>query len=174
MSIDKQMRLQLATEAEFPRLAEIELAAARLFPAGRVPDLDDTVPAAQLQQGLEDGLLWVVRAQNIAVGFTLSTVHEKYLHLLEVAVHPDWGQRGIGRQLVGHVIEQAQQRKLPGVTLTTFRDLKFNGPFYRSLGFVEIPEGQQSTAIAGLVAAEQAAGMVQRIGMLCLGASAPA
>lgn len=168
MSINKQALLQPATVAEFPRLAEIELAAARLFPTGRVPDLDDTVPVAQLQQGLDDGLLWVARQQETTVGFTLSTVHEEYLHLLEVAVHPDWGRQGIGRRLVSHVIEQAQQRNLSGVTLTTFRDLDFNGPFYASLGFVEIPVGQQSITIANLVAAEQAAGMVKRIGMLYL------
>lgn len=168
MSTNKPVSLQLAAVADFPRLAAIERAAARLFPAGRVPDLDDTVPVAQLQQGLEDGLLWVARQQDATVGFTLSAVHEEYLHLLEVAVHPDWGRQGIGRQLVSHVLEQAQQRQVPGVTLTTFRDLEFNGPFYRSLGFVEIPEGQQSPTIASLVAAEQGAGMVQRIGMLYL------
>ncbi len=168
MSANKPVSLRQATVADFARLAAIELAAARLFPAGRVPDLNDTLPAAQLQQGLKDGLLWVAVQQDISVGFTLSTVHEEYLHLLEVAVHPDWGRQGIGRQLVSHVLEQAQQRQLPGVTLTTFRDLEFNGPFYRSLGFVEIPEGQQSPTIASLVAAEQASGMVQRIGMLYL------
>lgn len=168
MLTNKQVSLQLAAVTDFPRLAEIELAAARLFPAGRVPDLEDTVPTAQLLQGLEDGLLWVARQQDTTVGFTLSTMHEEYLHLLEVAVHPDWGRKGIGRQLVSHVLDQAQQRKLPGVTLTTFRDLDFNGPFYRSLGFVEIPEERHSDTIASLVAAEQAAGMEQRIGMLYL------
>lgn len=167
MSVENQIDLQLATELAFPRLAEIELAAARLFPAGRVPDLEDTLPVHQLWQGVADDLLWVACEQNTVVGFTLSIVHEEYLHLLEVAVHPDWGQRGIGRQLVTHVIELARQRNLPGVSLTTFSDLAFNGPFYQSLGFVEIPQGQCSVTISKLITAELAAGMEQRIAMLC-------
>ena len=167
MSVDTQVQLQLATAAEFARLAEIELAAASLFPVGRIPDLDDTVPIQQLEQGIKDKLLWAAWQENIVVGFSLSTVHDEYLHLLEVAVHPDWGRRGLGRRLVAHVIELARQRDLLGITLTTFRDLAFNGPFYQSLGFAEIPVDQYSTTIAKLLAAEQAAGMEQRIGMLC-------
>lgn len=167
MTSPKQIHLQPATAADFSRLAEIELAAARLFPPGRVPDLDDTVPVTQLHQGVQARLLWVALQQEVAVGFTLCTLHEQYLHLLEVAVHPDWGQQGIGRLLVAQVIEHARQRGLPGVTLTTFRDLPFNGPFYASMGFAEIPSDRCSATITDIVLAERTAGMQQRIGMLC-------
>lgn len=168
MTEGRQIRLQLGTEADFARLAEIELAAARLGPPGRVPDLGNTVPTAQLQLGVQAALLWVARQQEVVVGFTMCTRHKEYLHLIEVAVHPDWGRQGVGRQLVGQVIEQARQLVLPGVTLTTFRDVAFNGPFYASMGFKEIPADRCSATITNIVAAEQAQGMVQRIGMLCL------
>ena len=164
---EPRTQLRLAVAADFPRLAAIELAAARLFPPGRVPDVEETLPLDLLKQGLAEQLLWVAEQQAVVVGFTLSGVHQEYLHLLEVAVHPDWGRQGIGRQLVSQVLEQAGRRGLPGVTLTTFRDLAFNGPFYASLGFVEIPAHQCSAIIADIIARELALGMVERIGMLC-------
>ena len=167
MTPAQPMRLRAGSAADFPRLAEIELAAAGLFPSGRIPDEPDTLTTPSLAQGVADGLLWVAQQQDQAVGFTLSSQLEGYLHLLELSVHPDWGRQGIGRQLVAQVLERARGLGLPGVTLTTFRDLPFNGPFYASMGFVEIPLDQLSPSIADILAAEEAAGMVQRIGMLC-------
>ena len=42
--------------------------------------------------------------------------------------------------------------------------MPFNGPFYASMGFAEIPADRCSATIADLVAAERAAGMEQHIG----------
>src|SRR5690606_39828156 len=48
------------------------------------------------------------------------------------------GRRGIGTALVGHVIDVAARGLYPGVTLTTFRDVPFNAPFYARFGFGEL------------------------------------
>lgn len=44
----------------------------------------------------------------------------------------------MGRALVAAVIEQARVMQLNSVTLTTFRDLPWNAPFYQRMGFVEL------------------------------------
>jgi hypothetical protein len=41
---------------------------------------------------------------------------------------------------VNAVSDWARYRGLPAVTLTTFRDVPWNGPFYAKLGFRELSE----------------------------------
>jgi hypothetical protein len=45
------------------------------------------------------------------------------------------------------------------ITLTTFRDVPWNMPFYASLGFDEIPAGELSTALLLIVADETRRGL---------------
>lgn len=73
------------------------------------------------------------------VGFAAATPVDAFLHLAELSVHPDHGRKGLGRALIAAVDALARGRGLAGVTLTTFRDVPFNGPFYASLGFTEWP-----------------------------------
>ena len=54
-------------------------------------------------------------------------------------MHPDCGGKGLGTGLMRHVLQLAKQRRLKQVTLSTFRDVPWNGPFYGKLGFREIP-----------------------------------
>ena len=45
------------------------------------------------------------------------------------------GRRGVGRALVDEVLAWTAVRGLPSVTLITFRDVPWNGPYYEKLGF---------------------------------------
>ena len=56
-------------------------------------------------------------------------------HLDELAVVPAHGRRGVGRALVDEVLAWTAARGLPSVTLITFRDVPWNGPYYEKLGF---------------------------------------
>jgi GNAT superfamily N-acetyltransferase len=48
---------------------------------------------------------------------------------------PDAARKGIGSQLLKEVV----RRSGPGLTLLTFRDVPWNGPWYLRHGFVELP-----------------------------------
>ena len=50
-------------------------------------------------------------------------------------MHLDWQGKGIGRRLIACVADQARKRGLASLTLTTFRDVPWNAPFYARLGF---------------------------------------
>lgn len=63
----------------------------------------------------------------------------RFLHLGELSVDTTHGRRGIGRTLVEAVAVRAGQLGLDGVSLSTFRAVPFNAPFYAALGFVELP-----------------------------------
>ena len=59
-------------------------------------------------------------------------------HLEEVDVHPDHGRRGVGTALVRAVCDWVRRSGHAEITLTTFRALPWNMPFYRRLGFEEM------------------------------------
>lgn len=147
---------------QFAELQQLEQAADGLFPPERLPDLAPTSDQV-LQRALDQGLLWCAELDNRLCGFAFAEPHDAWLHLQQVAVHPQFGRRGLGRSLVGKVMDCARERSLSGVDLTTFADFPWNAPFYRSLGFVECesPEG----FLADQLNDQRLAGMTNRIAM---------
>lgn len=64
-----------------------------------------------------------------------------YFCILTVAVHPEYRGRGIGRELVRHVIEKARQDGLKSIVLLCERPLV---PFYEQLGFHYVKPSESS------------------------------
>ena len=128
-----------ADASEVGLLAEVDRAASALFaPTGLLSDeaLKDHVPVDILASAAENGDLFTARLDSgTAVGFALVSLRGGTLYLDQISVHPDHGQRGIGADLLTRVIDEAKRRKLRRVTLSTFRDLPWNGPFYAKHGF---------------------------------------
>ena len=59
-------------------------------------------------------------------------------HLEQLSVHPDHAGRGLGRALLQAGCDWAAAEGYPELTLATYRDVPWNGPFYASEGFVEV------------------------------------
>lgn len=82
------------------------------------------------------GTCWVaVDATGQLQGFLSAEVFDDDLHIHELSVAQAMQGRGAGRQLLETVMNEARSRQLRGVTLTTFRDVPWNAPFYQRLGF---------------------------------------
>lgn len=128
------------------RIIEIDLAAGQLFaPTGLLSDeaLGDHVPAEVLLSAIERGILSVARVTNGSVaGFILASERGDGWYLEQISVDPAFGQRGIGRQLMLHLFDRAADNGAREITLSTFRSLPWNGPFYAQLGFKEISRAQ--------------------------------
>jgi ribosomal protein S18 acetylase RimI-like enzyme len=78
---------------------------------------------------------WVaVDDLGAVVGFAVACVIDGEGHLDELAVTPAYGRRGVGCALVDEVLAWSAARGLPSVTLITFRDVPWNGP-YEKIGF---------------------------------------
>ena len=75
-------------------------------------------------------------------------------HLEQLSVDPAHGRRGIGRALLRAGVEWAAAAGYPEFTLTTYRDVPWNGPFYASEGFVEIGPADDWLVAHGLPAEE--------------------
>ena len=75
-------------------------------------------------------------------------------HLEQLSVHPDHGRRGIGRALLRAAGEWGRVNGYDELTLVTYRDVPWNGPFYASEGFVEVGPADEWLVAHGLAAEE--------------------
>ena len=73
------------------------------------------------------------------IGFAIAFEVDGAAHLHEMDIDPKHGRRGVGRQLIGAVTSWALARGHTRLTLSTFRDVAWNGPYYEGLGFRELP-----------------------------------
>ena len=151
----------LARTDDLPRLPLIELAAAQLL-RGHAPEsvLNETTSHDELQKAQREGRLWVVRADDTAVGFAhVSVIESSTAHLAEIDVLPEHGRRGLGTRLVEEVCRWAGSTGHESVTLTTFRDIRWNMPFYERLGFRVVPNADLSPALRAVVQDETRRGL---------------
>ncbi|MEX4006029.1 GNAT family N-acetyltransferase [Neoaquamicrobium sediminum] len=136
--------------ADDAALLRIENRAAQLFRAHGYPEIADN-PFASVDdfRAMATGheVLVAVAGEGRPVGYAVSGARSDFLHLRELSVDPDHGRRGLGSALVRAVIARCLERALRGVTLTTFRTVPFNAPFYAALGFVELPLEQASAPL---------------------------
>ena len=146
-------KITTARPQDLALIPAIELAAARLL-AGHAPEsvLAECSSQEQLQECMERGLLWVALAGDVAVGFAqVELLEPGNAHLHEIDVHPDHGRRGLGTKLIMALCEWARAAGFAAVTLTTFREVPWNMPFYARLGFREIPREELSPALLSVL-----------------------
>ena len=105
------------------------------------------------------GLLWVGAPDHDLVGFALADEIDGNLHLDELAVDPGFARQGLGSALVETVCAEAKVRGCPWVTLRTFADIPWNGPFYLKLGFRECPDSAVTPSLWRLISEEPAKGL---------------
>jgi GNAT superfamily N-acetyltransferase len=145
-----------------PGLPKVERAAGTLFPAQDLPQAlrEETHDPEEFDAARRDRLLWVaLEPTGAPVGFALGTRVDGLPHLLELAVHPEHGRRGVGRALVQAMLAQARADRHRGVTLTTFRHLAFNAPFYESVGFRVLTPSELTPGLAAILADEARRGL---------------
>lgn len=137
--MDSPVAIRLARPSDLRRLGAIERSADTTyrdhFGAGAVPALE--LPPTPGADRAGTGLLLVAAEGRTLVGFAHVVDHDGFAHLEQLAVHRDHQKRGIGRRLLGAAEEEARWSGHDVMTLTTYRDVPWNAPFYASAGYVE-------------------------------------
>jgi GNAT superfamily N-acetyltransferase len=96
----------------------------------------DPLPLTTLLSQQAKDQVWVAAPPNgQPVGFAVVQVIDGLAHLAEISVHPAHGRQGLGARLIQALCDWARDRAYPAVTLSTFRDVPWNAPFYERLGF---------------------------------------
>ena len=146
-----------------PRITELELLqdierdAGQAFAEIGMGEIADAEPlsVAELEQFRRDGRAWIATdARDVAIAYLLSTVVDRCAHIEQVSVARSARSRGIGALLIDHLGQTATAEGREWVTLTTFRDVPWNAPYYQRLGFTTVNIPGQGRELADLVARE--------------------
>ncbi|MFG1907739.1 GNAT family N-acetyltransferase [Kribbella sp. NPDC048928] len=156
------MNIRTAHRDELPLLQDLELAAGVLFRNIGMTDVAEHPPPALevFERYRADGQLWVsVDEADRPTGFVFVDLVDGGVHIEQISVHPDHQGHGIGRQLISCVDAWAARQGVGVVTLSTFRSVPWNGPYYMRLGFTELPRDAATPGLEKLLAAETALGL---------------
>jgi GNAT superfamily N-acetyltransferase len=146
---------------ELETLRELEIAAGAPFrDVGMDPIADDTPPSpVALAGALDRSGLWVLDVDGTPAAYLLDDVVDGEAHLEQVSVHPSYARRGLGARLVEHLVDRARAAGHRAVTLTTFTDVPWNGPYYARLGFRPLADDELGPGLAAIRRAEIARGL---------------
>ena len=159
--MNSRYTITAARDRDLDELPAIELAAARLL-TGHAPEsvLNETTSQDVLEKARRAGHLWVALADDAPVGFAhVVEIEPHAVHLEEIDVRPEHGRRGLGTRLVMHVCQWAAAAGYESVSLTTFRDIPWNMPFYARLGFSAVPDSKLTPALRGVLDDESRRGL---------------
>jgi predicted N-acetyltransferase YhbS len=166
-------RIRAAQVEELPLLSPIEQSAAVLFldtPYAFLMDAD-SLPLEFVQQCFQAGHVWVaIDRHESVVGYAIVREVDNTLYLQQIDVAPEHGRRGIGSALVTTVCDWAKQQGYAIVSLSTFRDVSWNAPFYSKLGFCPVDEAELTTGFQQIRLKELEAGLPisDRVIMYCV------
>ena len=141
---------------ELEALRALERDAGRAFAAAGMPEIarHEPPPLAELEAFRAGRRAWVaVNEADRPVAYLLSSVVDGCAHIEQVSVAPSHAGRGLGAALIEHLAAMAAA---PTLTLTTFRDVPWNAPYYERLGFTVVEPADQGPELAALVRHEAA------------------
>lgn len=154
--------IRLGRENDLTILNNIESEASKLFQHTKYGLEMDQKPLSidLLRRQSDNSLVWVaVDEQDRPVGFAVVMIFDNNAHLHELSVHPNHGRKGLGTRLTKKVIQFAHKSGLDGVTLSTFRDVDWNAPFYFKLGFREMKDEELGEGLIKIRKKEAAIGL---------------
>lgn len=157
-----QVIIRAALPDELAVLIEIERAAGASFRSlgmDAVAD-DDPGSVAHLAPYAEEGRVFVAVCEtDLPVGYLLLDLVDGAAHIEQVSVHPDYARRGIGRALIEMAEVWARERGLPALTLTSYVEVPWNGPYYERLGFHYLAWDEETQGLRSIRDHERRAGL---------------
>lgn len=155
--------IRLARTEDAMRLPEIERSAASSFRSTAdlawIADGPPT-PAEDYLPLIASGTVWVAEHPKGGLrGFLAAEQAGIELHIKEVSVLSQHQGHGIGRRLIESARAHAEAAGLSAITLTTFRDVPWNGPFYAKLGFEVLVAFSIGPRLASILAQEAERGL---------------
>ncbi len=125
---DPLLRLRPMREADVDAVMEVETSA-----------YDYPWTAGIFQDCLRVGYCsWVCVLDEKIIGHGVMSVVAGECHILNVCLHPDWQNRGLGRRLVRRLLNIARQRQADTAFLEVRESNRVALALYRSMGFNEI------------------------------------
>ncbi len=157
------LSIRPANDCDAPFLPGIERSSGELF--RQSPGLewiaDDGVQSeAEHRVLIAEGVAFVAELETSGiVAFLNGEVVSDALHIWQMAVHRDQQGRGIGRKLMEAAQQFAADHAINELTLTTFRQVPWNEPYYQKFGFVTLGREDLGPRLTAVLHAEEQAGL---------------
>ncbi len=144
--------IELGRTEHARELRALERAAGTRFESIGMADVaeGEPTPATILEDRARHGRLYVaVASSRRLAGFLFWSPKDGRAYIEEVSVHPDHAGHRLAARMIDRLAADVH-RKLAALSLTTFRDVSWNAPYYTTLGFVELsradagPEHEES------------------------------
>jgi GNAT superfamily N-acetyltransferase len=149
--------------ADAPSLPSVEISAGTAFLA--VPGLewiagDGVMSVSRHSELIAGGGCWVAADKTGKIsGFLAGEAFSDALHICELSVLSEAQGQGVGSALVKAAINWAEAKGKTAVTLSTFRDVAFNAPWYARMGFEELDQDSMTNRMAYVLSDEIAHGL---------------
>jgi ribosomal protein S18 acetylase RimI-like enzyme len=156
------IRIRAARPEDAAQLRAIELLAGERFRDVGMENIadDEPPPVETFARYATTGRSWVALDDaGRPIGYVLVDEVDGNAHIEQVSVHPEHQGRGVGRALIDRVRDWAAAADLRAITLTTFRDVPWNAPLYRHLGFDVLSEVELGPELRALRSEEAAHGL---------------
>lgn len=165
------MRIRATRLDDLEPIREIELRAGAPFHEVGMPEIATATvpPAADLAGYVRAGLSWVAAGQeDRPAAFVLVKLIDGLAHIEQISVDPRYARQRVGRSLIDRVDAWAAGRGISALTLTTFRSVPWNAPYYARLGFVVVPDRERGPELTALMAEEARHGLdpAERVAMV--------
>ena len=142
---EQHSRLRVATEHDVPTILRISSSATKKFSSIReLADLaEDEETPYKIRQWLGLGRIYLAEEAGEGIGIIAAYPMDDALYIAEVSVSSNHQRKGIGGMLLEAVFAWAMANSnndtiASRVSLTTYADVKWSGPWYRKYGFEEV------------------------------------
>lgn len=136
-----EFRIRKGRDLDISLLPAVERSAAFLFRTvdlGHVAD-GPTTDSSLLSSMIKSGHLWVaVNKGDEPIGFIGGHDLDGYFYVAELSVAQEFQRQGVGKALIQRLAKDVKEEGFKAITLTTYRDLPWNGLWYGKLGFLEV------------------------------------
>ncbi|MET0284483.1 MAG: GNAT family N-acetyltransferase [Polyangiales bacterium] len=154
--------LRIATPQEVSILPAIEMASAQRFHNSMHPAAADGQPISEGLHArwlMHDGV-WVAESPRGEIAAFVDWIPLAFdMYVVELDVHPDHAGKKLGSQLLDALAEFGGRLGFERMVLRTFRDVPWNEPYYRRLGFEPLEGIEEHAELANIRAQEASVGL---------------
>ncbi len=150
-----------STRDDIATIRDVEVDAGQMFRSVGLDTIADDDPpgSATIAEHLRRATAWTAELDASVVGYALSSVVDGQGHLDQISVRRAAAGQGIGRLLIDHVCRWASECGHDELTLTTFVDVPWNGPYYTRLGFRHLDDADCGPDLGAIREKERRAGI---------------
>lgn len=156
-----RLSFRLGTNEDIPALQSLQLSSGEPFREIGMESVADNPPTqpSLFRASISEKLLLVVEAEGTMAGFALLRSADKDCHLEQMSVGRPFLGQGIGTKLLTKVLELCSEHGFGRVTLSTFKEVQWNQPFYAKHGFRPLSEANLNDRLQSIRLQEEEAGL---------------